>query len=137
MRDLERQFDFSRDYVVLNELGGTLFDRARAIRSEDRQADRDALLRASIDTFGRTLAIDSENVTAHYNLALLYQFLGDEESAERHRELHQRYKPDDNITERAIPLARRQYPAANHAAEALVIYPLQRPAAPGLPEEAQ
>lgn len=130
----DRQFDFSLDYVVLNELGGTLFDQAKQIRAVNRQDERDAMLRASVDAFQRTLEIDSENYTAHYNLALLYQFLGDEESAERHRELHQRYKPDDNITERAIPLARRRYPAANHAAEALVIYPLQRDGAPGLPE---
>jgi hypothetical protein len=37
-----------------------------------------------------------------------------------------RYKPDDNAAEVAIPAARRRYPAANHAAEALVIYDLQR-----------
>ena len=43
-----------------------------------------------------------------------------------HRLLHTRYKPDDNAAEVAIPAARRRYPAANHAAEALVIYDLQR-----------
>jgi hypothetical protein len=40
--------------------------------------------------------------------------------------LHTRYKPDDNAAEVAIPAARRRYPAANHAAEALVIYDMQR-----------
>ena len=34
-----------------------------------------------------------------------------------------------------MSLARNKYPAANFAAETLVIYPLQRPGAPELPEE--
>ena len=46
--------------------------------------------------------------------------------SQRHRQLHSRYKPDDNAAEVAIPAARRRYPPANHAAEALVIYDLQR-----------
>ena len=46
--------------------------------------------------------------------------------------MHQRYKPDDNAQGRAVRLAREKYPAANHAAEAVVKYPLQRPGAPGL-----
>ena len=132
MRDSERGFDFSRDYRILNELGATLFDRARQIRSAERQTEQEELLRDAIDVFQQALALDSENVNAHYSLQLLYQRLGDTEAADRHRDLHQRYKPDDNMLERAAPLARARYPAANHAAEALVIYPLQRPGAPGL-----
>jgi hypothetical protein len=34
-----------------------------------------------------------------------------------------------------VRLAREKYPAANHAAEAVVIYPLQRPGAPGMPDQ--
>jgi hypothetical protein len=49
--------------------------------------------------------------------------------------LHERYKLDDNAADRAVSLAREKYPAANFAAETLVIYPLQRPGAPELPEE--
>ncbi len=48
------------------------------------------------------------------------------------KQLHLRYKPDDNAQGRAERLARERYPAANHAAEAVVKYPLQRPDAPGL-----
>ena len=40
---------------------------------------------------------------------------------------------DDNAADRAVSLARKKYPAANFAAETLVIYPLQRPGAPQLP----
>jgi hypothetical protein len=65
-------------------------------------------------------------VTAHYNLQLLYTQLGDEKRASEHAELHAKYKPDDNARDRAVALARQKYPAADHAAEALVIYDLQR-----------
>jgi tetratricopeptide (TPR) repeat protein len=86
----------------------------------------------AVEQFQKTLALDSENVAAHYNLALLYQELGDEAKAQEHRTLHLKYKPDDNAQGRAVRLAREKYPAANHAAEAVVKYPLQRPGAPGL-----
>ena len=71
----DRGFDFSKDYVVLNELGLTLFERAKQHRGEHRKEARDKLIRRAIEVFDRTLAIDSENLTAHYNLALCYQVL--------------------------------------------------------------
>jgi hypothetical protein len=58
------------------------------------------------------------------------------EEADEHGRLHAKYKPDDNARDRAIAAARRKYPAANHAAEAVVIYDLQRPDAFELPAEA-
>jgi tetratricopeptide (TPR) repeat protein len=129
---IRRKFDFSLDYEVRNQLGVVLFDRARQLRGEADAAERELLLRDSIAQFEQTLALDSENVTAHHNLQLLYTQLGDKERAEEHRTLHERYKPDDNAADRAVRLAREKYPAANHAAEAVVIYPLQRSEAPGL-----
>jgi hypothetical protein len=65
-------------------------------------------------------------------LQLLYAELGDDEKSREHERLHLRYKLDDNAQGRAERLAREKYPAANHAAEAVVKYPLQRPGAPGL-----
>ena len=64
---------------------------------------------------------------AHYNLASLHSLLGDQEEAARHAALHLRYKPDDTARGRAVRLARQRYPAANAAAEGLVIYDLNRP----------
>jgi hypothetical protein len=80
-----------------------------------------------------TLATDSENITAHYNLHLLFADLGDEQRAAEHLQRHARYKADDNAADRAVQLARQKYPAGNHAAEAVVIYPLHREGAPQLP----
>ncbi|HUQ71323.1 MAG TPA: tetratricopeptide repeat protein, partial [Planctomycetaceae bacterium] len=133
---VRRKFDFSLDYEVINLLGQTLFDRAQQIRDPERKAEREEQLRAAVAQFQKTLAIDSENVTAHHNLGLLYTQLGDTELAEKHQDAHGRYKLDDNARDKALSAARKKYPAANFAAEALVIYPLQRQGAPGLPAEA-
>ncbi len=48
-----------------------------------------------------------------------------------HRELHTIYKTDEQARARATQLYRRKHPAANAAAEAIVIYPTQRAGAPG------
>jgi tetratricopeptide (TPR) repeat protein len=130
-----RKFDFSLDYEVRNQLGTVLFDKANQLRGEANQAEREQILRDAVAQFEKTLVIDTENVTAHHNLSLLFAQLGDDAKASEHRKLHQRFKPDDNATDRAIKLAREKYPAANHAAEAVVIYPLHRPDAPGLASE--
>lgn len=126
-----RGFDFRKDYEVINLLGQTLFDRAKQIRDDSRRGERDELLKQAAEQFERTLSIDSENVTAHYGLSLIYAQLGDDARAEEHRRLHARYKLDDNASDRAVAAARQKYPAANHAAERVVIYPLQRTGAPG------
>ncbi|RMG33291.1 MAG: hypothetical protein D6725_15985 [Planctomycetota bacterium] len=124
---IRRGFDFSLDYLVRNQLGGVLFDRARRLRTPKRRAERNALLRQAADVFQSVLDIDAENLTAHYNLAQIYTLLGDKAKAEQHARLHDRYRPDDNARGEAVRIARQLYPAANHAAEAVVIYPLAPP----------
>lgn len=121
-----RGFDFRKDYEVINLLGNTLFDRAKQIRDPARQSERDALLKDAIGQFQQALALDSENVAAHYGLSLIFALMGDEKQAEHHRTLHQRYKLDDNARDQAVAAARKKYPAANHASEPVVIYPLNR-----------
>lgn len=129
-----RRFDFSRDYVVINELGSTLFERAKRERGNPERQRQ--LLQEAVAQFERTLALDAENLTAHYNLALIFAQLGDEPKAAFHRREHAKFRPDDNARDRAVTIARRRDPAADHAAQALVIYPLQRAGAPELDEEA-
>lgn len=127
----KRGFNFSRDYEVINELGQTLFERAKMERSDpERQR---GFLNEAVRRFNNTLAVDSENVTAHYNLALIHAQLGDREKAAHHRRLHERYRPDDNARDRAVSIARRNDPAADRAAQATVLYDLQRPGVFGLP----
>ena len=73
-----RGFDFSRDYRLLNELGQTLYERAKQERGEAHQEQRQKFLRQAVATFRRVLELDPENVTAHYNLDLIYKQLGAE-----------------------------------------------------------
>jgi tetratricopeptide (TPR) repeat protein len=214
----DRKFDFTKDYVVINELGRTLFDRAK---QEFDTAQRDRFLRQAIAQFEKTLTIDSEDLDAHYELTQCYSRLAEdvpvaESSAEKlfpagttlrqyaktftdpkepadrryvagrllakeiikfgdqpadpkkpkmlaiqalieecspvfrqqetrelvavaafvlgqlHLQAHAVFKTDDNAAARTITLYRRDHPAAGKAAESIVIYPLNRPEAPGL-----
>jgi tetratricopeptide (TPR) repeat protein len=122
----ERGFDFGRDYRMLNELGRTLFERSRLERGAARADARRALLERALQRFAQVLTLDPENLTAHYNLALVNSELGRPAAAQRHRALHEKYRPDDQAIERAVSLHRRRNPAANHAAEAVAVYDLQR-----------
>jgi hypothetical protein len=63
---------------------------------------------------------------------LIHEQLGDATLAAVHRKLHERYRPDDNARDRAVAMARRANPAADQAAQATVIYNLQRSGAPEL-----
>ena len=118
-----RGFDFSRDYRVQNALAQALFERAKLAATP---AEEEELLHSAANCHELALAQDPENVAAHYGLAQISARLGDEETASRHRALHARYRPDDNAQDRAVAAARRRDPAANFAAEALVVYDLQR-----------
>ncbi len=126
----QRGFDFSKDYMVIDELGQAYYERAKMERGHPEQ--QKAFLNLAAQTFQKALALDSENLTAHYTLALIYSELGDETKAAFHRKEHEKYLPDYNAQDQAISIARRVNPAANHAAQATVIYPLQRPGAPEL-----
>ena len=215
-----RGFDFRRDYVVWNELGVARFERAEQERGPRRAEERGRRIREATDAFEHALTIEPEDLTAHYNLALLYGILA-ESSAETpmaeksidptpeqvsaadlrqlarqltssqadgksaaatarklahwigvfstsqrdpsesrlstllelldqvrsvyrrtwsdpalaqataeilqvlHSRLHLIYKPDDNARS-AVALHRKNNPPANHAAQSIVIYPLNR-----------
>lgn len=142
----QRGFDFSKDYEVINLLGETLFERAKEIRNELQIAARKKLLEDAAVEYQKTLKLDSENVAAHYGLRQIYTDLkkivedagdrdgaaGYEKLAKEHGVMHERYKLDDNARDFAQQQAKVKYPAAAKASEAIVIYPLHRPGAPGL-----
>ena len=125
-----RGFDFSQDYRLLNELGQTLFERGKQERGAARAEARGRYLERAVGIFERVLELDPENTTAHYNLDLILKQLGQAERAAEHFELYRKYKPDDNARDRAIFAQRSTNPAADHAAEAIVIYDLHRSGAP-------
>ncbi len=128
----ERGFDFSQDYRVLNELAGTLYEMSKRERGDARMARRDALIDEARKLYLDALALDPENVNAHYGLAQLYAQTGATDAQAMHRALHAKYKPDDNARDAAIATARRRDKAADHAASAVVIYDLMRRSVPAL-----
>jgi tetratricopeptide (TPR) repeat protein len=111
-------------------LGQTLIDLADIAESRGESERAQGLLREAESHFLRSLEVDQEDVTAHANLAIVYGRLDETELAAKHSDLQLRYKMDDSAGSQAIPVARRQYPAADHAAEPLVIYSLHREGAP-------
>ena len=123
-----RDFHFEKDFVAHNDLGVALFERSKQERGEAQKK----LRLEAVAEFNRTLSLDSEDVTAYNNLAQLYKLLGEDQKAAEAREMHERYKPDDDAQGLAVNKARAKSEAANHAAERLVIYPLHRRGAPGL-----
>jgi tetratricopeptide (TPR) repeat protein len=122
----ERGFDFSQDWRLLTELGQTILERAKQERGEARRARHEALTREAVGYLERALELDQEYMPAHFNLYLAYRQLGDDEKAAEHLALYQKYRPDDNARDRAVAVARAADPAADHAADAIVIYDLQR-----------
>lgn len=127
-----RGFDFSKDYRLLNELGQTLVERSKLERGEARGEARRQYLERAVELFEAALEVDPENATSHYNLGLAYRQIGEPERSKEHFEAYQKYRVDDNARDRAIVVARAADPAADHAADAIVIYDLQREGAHGL-----
>jgi tetratricopeptide (TPR) repeat protein len=73
---------YPRDRVVLNQLGRVLFLKRQ--------------FKDAIAEFDKVLAIDPEDLQAHYNLMLSYQGLGDNAQASRERTLYERFKADES-----------------------------------------
>ncbi len=116
----QRGFDFSRDYRLLNQLGLAWMEWSDQLVGQEKD---DALSEAR-DWFTKALIQDPENMTAHYNLAQVYRRLDAVDEAAYHASQHERYRVDDNARDRAVAIARRNDPAADFAADPVVIYPL-------------
>lgn len=115
-----RGFDFSKDYRLQNTLAQVYFEK-----SKNSSTERDWLALAE-QHFKVTLQLDPENVPAHYGLSQVYARLDEPERAAQHRDLHATYRVDDNAHDQAIAKARGNDPVANHAAEDIVIYDVNR-----------
>ncbi len=93
-----------KDRVVLNDLGRSYY--------------LDEQLSESIGPFKQALLIDAEDLTAHYNLMLVYQALGDTEKAAIHQARYESFKADET----SIALARKyraRHPSDNNEASAI------------------
>ena len=94
---------YPRDRVVLNQTGRVLF-----LKRQYREA---------LTEFRRVLAIDPEDLQAHYNLMLAYQGLGDPAAAQE-RVLYERLKADESAQSITGPY-RRLHPDDNNERQSI------------------
>ena len=73
---------YPRDRVALNDLGRIFF-----LQRQYQQA---------VKVLNSVLAIDPEDLQAHYNLMLSYSGLGDEKQAKEHQTRYLRFKADES-----------------------------------------
>jgi Flp pilus assembly protein TadD len=95
---------YPRDRVVLNDLGRILF-------LQRRYADAVSVLQS-------VLAIDPEDLQAHYNLMLCYSGLGDSARAREHQIRYLRFKADESAQAIAGPYRQRN-PEDNNERQAI------------------
>lgn len=82
LQHLQRAADlYPRDRVVRNQLGRVLFLQRQFAPAREQ--------------FLKVLAIDPEDLQAHYNLMLCAQGIGDSETVARERTLYNRFKADE------------------------------------------
>lgn len=127
-------YDFSRDDRVLVDMATALWERSRQLRGDGSAAEREALLAEAEASCRAALALDSQRATSWYVLAQVAEAQGQDAVAAEARAQYDRFRPDDNARDVAVNAARLRYPAANHAAEPVSLYDLQRDGAYGLAE---
>ncbi len=95
---------FPRDRVVRNELGRVLFLQKRYTEA--------------IAEFQKTLAIDPEDLQAHYNLMLCFNGLGQTDRALQHQKRYLRFKADESA-QTITGAYRRAIPEDNNERQAI------------------
>ncbi|MBL4659324.1 MAG: hypothetical protein JKY19_03135 [Alcanivoracaceae bacterium] len=118
-------FDFSKDYRFVTLYAQTVFQRSKMVKAEEQAKYH----LKSLELFNRVLGFNPEWADAHFGLFQLYAAMGGSENmnkAQHHKALHQKYKADDNVRDTVIAKARAKNKAADHAAEAIAIYQLEK-----------
>ncbi len=95
---------YPRDRVALNDLGRIFFLQRR--------------YQDAVKTLQSVLAIDPEDLQAHYNLMLCYNGLGQEKLAKEHQVLYMRFKADESSQAITGPY-RRLHPEDNNERQAI------------------
>lgn len=95
---------YPRDRVVLNDYGRILF-----LQRNYREA---------ITIFNSVLAVDPEDLQAHYNLMLCYKGEGDEKQAHEHEIRYLRFKADEASQTITGPY-RQEHPEDNNERQAI------------------
>jgi tetratricopeptide (TPR) repeat protein len=105
---------YPRDRVVTNQIGRLLF-----LKRQYKEA---------IAELENVLAVDPEDLQAHYNLMLSYQGLGDAEMAKKQQALYERFKADESAQFLTGPY-RQLHPHDNNERQAIHEHVSPRPPA--------
>ena len=89
---------FPRDRRILNEIGRLLYLQRK--------------YEAALTEFQKTLAVDPEDLDAHYNMMLCYRALKNEVMAAKEQKLYLRFKADESV-DAITGIPRRADPYAN------------------------
>jgi tetratricopeptide (TPR) repeat protein len=95
---------YPRDRVALNDLGRILFLQRKFAEA--------------VQTLNQVLAIDPEDLQAHYDLMLSYRGLGDEKNAHDHEVRYLRFKADESAQTITGPY-RQLHPEDNNERQAI------------------
>ena len=118
-------FDFSKDYKFVTMYAQTIFQRSKMLSG----ADQKKLQQKSKELFDKVLKLNPEWADAHFGLFQLYSAMGSDEEqlkANHHKTLHAKYKADDSAHDTVIAKARAKSAAADHAANLIAIYELNK-----------
>ncbi len=118
----EANFDFSKDYRFVTMYAQTVFQRSKMLSASSQFAMQEK----SVSLYNHVLELNPEWADAHFGLFQLYTAMGNLGKAKVHKSLHQKYKIDDSAHDTVIAKARANNNAADHAAELIAIYPLDK-----------
>ena len=120
---VERGYDFSLDERVWNELATVRFEIARRAATDEQY---EAQVELALEAISRSIELNAQSPESWFLASLIREASGDLEGAEKALAEFEIIRPDNNARDRAIRLARSRSEIADHAAEPVAIYDLQR-----------
>lgn len=102
---------YPRDRLTLQQLGELAKIKSEIVPPEQREAQ----LKIAESYYARVLAIDPEDVGAHYNLMIIFQKLGRFEEAKKEAAIFKDLKDDSTITNLAGTFLQTNSPIANES----------------------
>lgn len=118
----DANFDFSKDYRFVTMYAQAVFQRSKMLSGDSQQS----MYQKSLSLYNNVLELNPEWADAHFGLFQLYAAMGEIELSKHHKNMHQKYKIDDSAHDTVIAKARANNKAADHAAEMIAIYQLNK-----------
>ena len=117
------RLNFAKDDKVILELAETHFSLAQLY--SDNNLRKSEQLEISKNYYLSALENDSENAQAHYGLWKTFKLLDNEDQAQHHQALHQKYKRDEVAFSHAVAQARQKHTEWDKEASLYRVYTLK------------